>query len=262
MISRHLKFCNLCVIALLCSALTSLKACCQDRIDKNKKQPHFYSIPSLDEKKQLFRKSLITSGVLFAAGAIAFTENNFWSDHFWEETRNRNLPNFRVRVDDYIAFAPLATVYGLHLAGLKGKNNLFDQTAILLKAELMGFAIVAPLKAMTNRLRPDMNNDQSFPSGHTTQAFIGATFLHKEYGHLSPWYSVGGYAVAASVGALRIMNDKHFLSDVLFGAGIGILVTNVAYLTHRYRRTKKRQGLSMLPTYSQGVFGLAGMVQF
>jgi membrane-associated phospholipid phosphatase len=230
--------------------------------DKAKKPPAFYKVPSEEEKKSVFKKSLIASAALFVAGGIAFTDNDVWSDDGWEDARNRSFPDFQTRADDYLIFAPIATVYGLDLAGVKGKNSFRDKTAILLKAELMGFAIVAPLKAVTNRLRPNGDNDESFPSGHTAQGFISATFLHREYGHLSPWYSIGGYAVATSVGALRILNNKHYLSDVLFGAGIGILVTNLAYLTHGYKRTKKIQGLTVLPTYSEGTVGFAAGLRF
>ncbi|MGB6037280.1 MAG: phosphatase PAP2 family protein, partial [Cryomorphaceae bacterium] len=219
-------------------------------------------VPTSEEKKEAFKKSLIAPAALFVAGGIAFTDNGFWSDDAWEDARNESFSDFSTKVDDYLIFAPIAAVYGLELAGVKGKNSLRDRTAILLKAELMGFALVAPLKAVTNIQRPNGENNESFPSGHTAQGFIAATFLHREYGHLSPWYSIGGYAVATSVGALRILNNKHHLSDVLFGAGIGILVTNIAYLTHGYKRTKKINGLTVLPTYSEGNIGFAAGFKF
>ena len=222
----------------------------------------FYEVPSLDERRAEFRQSLIAPAAFFIAGGIAFTDNELWSDDAWEDGRNRSFPDFKTRADDYLIFAPIAAVYGLHLAGVRGAHSLRDQTAILLKAELMGFAIVTPLKLGTKRLRPNMENTESFPSGHTAQAFISATFLHREYGHLSPWYSIGGYAVAGSVGGLRILNNKHHLSDVLFGAGIGILVTNLAYLTHGYKHTKKVQGLTLMPTYSQGTVGVFAGLRF
>lgn len=221
-----------------------------------------FETPSLEERRAEFRKSIIAPAALFVAGGIAFTDNPVWSDDAWEDGRNRSFPNFRTRIDDYLIFAPIAAVYGLQIAGVKGAHSLRDQTAILLKAELMGFAVVTPLKLATNRVRPNGDNDESFPSGHTAQAFISATFLHREYGHLSPWYSIGGYAVASSVGALRILNNKHYLSDVLFGAGIGIMVTNLAYLTHGYKRTKKIEGLTLMPTYSEGAVGFAAGLRF
>jgi membrane-associated phospholipid phosphatase len=221
-----------------------------------------YEIPSVKERRAEFRRSLIAPAALFVAGGIAFTDNPIWSDDAWEDARNRSFSDFNTRIDDYLIFVPIAAVYGLQLGGVKGLHSLRDQTAILLKAELMGFAVVTPLKLATNRLRPNGENDESFPSGHTAQAFISATFLHREYGHLSPWYSIGGYTLAGSVGAMRILNNKHYLSDVLFGAGIGILVTNLAYLTHGYKRTKKIEGLTIMPTYSEGTVGVFAGLRF
>ena len=199
---------------------------------------------------------------MFATGAIAFIDNEIWSDEALNNYRDENYGDFRVRADDYLAFAPIVAVYGLELAGVQGKHSLSDRTNILFKAEMMSFAIVTGLKVGINRTRPNGENKDSFPSGHTAQAFISATFLHREYGHLSPWYSIGGYAMATSVATLRVMNDKHYLSDVLYGAGIGIFMTNLAYLTHGYRRAKKIQGLTVMPTYSDGTVGVAAGLRF
>lgn len=77
--------------------------------------------------------------------------------------------------------------------------------------------------------RPDGSSRTSFPSGHTATAFMTATMLRHEYGHLSPWIGIGGYTVATGTGLMRMANNKHWLSDVLTGAGIGILSTEVGY---------------------------------
>jgi membrane-associated phospholipid phosphatase len=260
--SRRFSFSSLRALWLLPILFASLSVFAQPSLPGRGEIPNFRSVPTTEEKKEVFRKSLIVPAALFVAGGIAFTDNSLWSDNAWEDARNESFSDFSTKVDDYLIFAPIAGVYGLELAGVKGKNSLRDRTAILLKAELMGFAVVAPLKAVTNRLRPNGENEESFPSGHTAQGFIAATFLHREYGHLSPWYSIGGYTVAASVGTLRILNNKHYLSDVLFGAGIGILVTNLAYLTHGYKHTKKMQGLTVLPTYSGETLGFAAGLRF
>ncbi|MBL3655959.1 phosphatase PAP2 family protein [Fulvivirga sediminis] len=208
-----------------------------------------------------FNTSLKTSAVLVGAGFLALTNNNFLSSVHIAEERNENMPNFRVHVDDYLQYAPAAVVYGLNLAGVKGKNNFGDRTAILLKSELIMMAIVFPSKELTHHQRPDGSNHQSFPSGHTAQAFAAATFLHKEYGHLSPLYSIVAYASATAVGALRVMNNKHYTSDVLVGAGVGILATNLAYLTHQYRwsgrrKSKSKSTLSVMPVYKNKSLGV------
>ncbi len=64
--------------------------------------------------------------------------------------------------------------------------------------------------------------------------------------------------MATGVGAMRVMNNRHWISDVMVGAGIGILSTNLAYLTHRYRWGKKKNGgqTTVIPSYD----GQTGMV--
>ncbi|MFR6416073.1 MAG: phosphatase PAP2 family protein, partial [Alistipes shahii] len=78
-------------------------------------------------------------------------------------------------------------------------------------------------------MRPDGSSRNSFPSGHTATAFMTATMLHKEYGHRSPWYSIGGYTVATLTGVTRQLNNRHWMSDIMVGAGIGILATELGY---------------------------------
>lgn len=79
------------------------------------------------------------------------------------------------------------------------------------------------------RRRPPLRRPSatSFPSYHTTQAFIGATVLAEEYGGRrgGGWIMAGGFTLATATGAMRLLNNRHWSSDVLAGAGIGILST-------------------------------------
>lgn len=210
-----------------------------------------------------FKKSLIVSGAFIGLGVIALSENEILSNEEYAEERNEHLPEFRTGVDDYLQYAPIAAVYGLNIFGIKGKNNFGNRTALLLKSEILSAAIVWTLKYTTREERPDRSNHRSFPSGHTAQAFTAATFMSKEYGDLSPWYSIGAYTAAASVGALRILNNKHYVSDVLVGAGIGILSTNIVYATHKYKWSRNANiSIQIVPTYDQGNIGLYGKVVF
>ena len=89
---------------------------------------------------------------------------------------------------------------------------------------------VNSIKYTSKEMRPDGSSANSWPSGHTATSFAGATILHKEYGLTrSPWYSIAGYGVATATGVMRVLNNRHWVSDVLSGAGIGILSTELAY---------------------------------
>jgi membrane-associated phospholipid phosphatase len=83
--------------------------------------------------------------------------------------------------------------------------------------------------------------------------------MHREYGKQNPWYSVLAYGTATSVGVLRMMNNRHWSTDVLMGAGIGILSTNLVYLLHNGKRIKKTK-LFTVPTYQNGNFGLKAII--
>ena len=99
----------------------------------------------------------------------------------------------------------------------------------MISAALMA-GVVNGLKYTVKRERPNQRKNNSFPSGHTATAFMAATMLYKEYKDLSPWVGIGAYSAATLVATGRMMNNRHWLSDVLAGAGIGIMSTEVGYL--------------------------------
>jgi len=127
---------------------------------------------------------------------------------------------------------------------------------------IMG-GIVQTMKSTINVQRPDGSNYNSFPSGHTATAFVGAHILFKEYKEISPWIGFSGYAIAAGTGLLRVTNRKHWLSDVSAGAGIGILSAELGYLLlpviHKALGIKEESKLSTLvvaPTIGLNNWGL------
>ena len=77
--------------------------------------------------------------------------------------------------------------------------------------------------------RPDATNYFSFPSGHTAAAFMAATLFYKEYGFKGYWVGLVAYAAAIVTGFTRILNNRHWLFDVIIGAALGILLTNLAF---------------------------------
>ena len=141
--------------------------------------------------------------------------------------RDNNL-----KIDDVSQFAPSLTVYGLNALGIQGKNDFKDRTIILGTASLIMGSTVTAMKKLTAIERPDGSNKLSFPSGSTAISFMGAEFLYQEYKDVSIWYGISGYLVATGTGFLRLHNNKHWFTDVVTGAGIGILSTKIAYWIH------------------------------
>lgn len=161
---------------------------------------------------------------LIVGGLIVKRED----DHF-RGLRNEYLPRFNRHLDDYMQYAPAAVMLGMKVAGVQSRSSWGRMlVSDAFSALLMG-GVVNTLKQTTNVERPDGSNKHSFPSGHTATAFMTATMFTKEYGHKSPWVGVGAYSVATATGLMRMANNKHWLSDVLTGAGLGILSTEVGY---------------------------------
>lgn len=151
------------------------------------------------------------------------------ADHSIHNSVVNGMPNFNTSVDDYIQYVPLATQLAMGLGGVKGRSKNRWQIVVTdaLAAAMMA-TMVQGIKHCTSRTRPD-GTKNSFPSGHTATAFMGATLLAHEYGHKSIWIPITGYSLATATGVLRILNNKHYVSDVLVGAAIGILSAELAY---------------------------------
>jgi len=148
--------------------------------------------------------------------------------HTHKEVSNRFT--CKIHIDDYTQYVPAIAVYGLDLAGLKAKHRVIDRTFLMASSYLISTASVQTLKRTTKIQRPDESSRSSFPSGHTATAFVGAHLLFKEYKDTSPWIGVAGYVVASGTGVLRVLNRRHWVSDVVTGAGIGMLSVELSYL--------------------------------
>ncbi len=130
--------------------------------------------------------------------------------------------------DDYLRFAPSAAYLGLMtVPGEKGQNRIIDRVLLTATAHALSLGSAYALKKAVRASRPDNSDNHGFPSGHVALAFTGAELLRLEYGNT---YGMAGYAVACAVAVMRLSNHRHYLNDVLFGAGLGILGARAAYL--------------------------------
>ncbi len=168
---------------------------------------------------------------LFLAGWALKSDKAMFRVNNKEGKENTQLlTNFKTGIDDYTQFFGPAMVVGLKLGGYEGRSDW----PRLLASAAMSYGIMAAfvngIKYTAKEMRPDGTSANSWPSGHTATAFVGATLLHKEYGLTrSPWWSVAGYGVATATGVMRVLNNRHWVSDVMSGAGIGILSTELGY---------------------------------
>lgn len=151
-------------------------------------------------------------------------------DRAFRNLTQNYIPDFRHHYDDYLQFAPAAVMFGLKAAGVEGRSSWGRMMVSDAFSSLLLFSVIQSVKHMDWVQRPNGANYHSFPSGHTATAFLTATMLHKEYGLTrSPWYSVGAYAAAAAVGLSRQLNNEHWLSDVMVGAGLGVMAAELGY---------------------------------
>lgn len=154
---------------------------------------------------------------------------------------NKN-PIHTTNLDDYIQYAPAAATFMLDASGVKGKHRIGEKFILYAMGNVVAASIVHPVKYFIHRERPDKSNLRSFPSGHTSTAFVAAELLHQEYGHLSPWISVAGYGTAALTGYFRMQNNAHWLGDVVAGAAFGIASTKISYwLLPKIKKAIKRK---------------------
>lgn len=201
------------------------------------------------------------AGILLPAGMIAYGVITV-NDH------RQILGNtWHTKADDYIQFAPAAALLALQPLGVSSPYGLKGNALRLLGAYVLTFAVVIPSKALFDSPRPDYRgNLESFPSGHTAAAFAGAECLRLAYRHRSPWYGIAGYTVATATGLMRMANNRHWLSDVVAGAGIGILSAKASYwligkMDHK-KGNGKAYGPIITPFYRQQQWGLGGIWQF
>lgn len=135
-------------------------------------------------------------------------------------------------IDNYLQVMPATLAWLLDFtSGIKARHNFRDRTLILATSYAFMGTTVYSIKSLTAVERPrNWGEFDAFPSGHTAVTFTGAHILYKEYKDCSPWIGIGGYLTATAVGVLRVINNAHWVSDVVTGAGLGILSAEIGYM--------------------------------
>lgn len=190
--------------------------------------------------------------VLIGLGISEINNGGIYSSYRVRRDLQSEFPHVRTRVDDVFPSMPMVLAGGLYLSGVKSRNHPLHATVMFFAANALGGWAGHHLKRETAIERPDASDFLAFPSKHTIAAFVAAECLHQEYGHKSAWISIAGYTMATTVGTIRMLENRHWLSDVLAGAGIGILSVRLTYIVYPWlvKQFAKRQpkGLIFSPT--------------
>lgn len=133
-------------------------------------------------------------------------------------------------IDNVLEYVPTVAVFGLKALGVKSESSWKKRLAVSVASFAVNAGVTYALKHTIHEKRPDGTDNRSFPSGHTSIAFCGATTLMHEYYKVSPWIGVAGYAVATTVAVDRVRRNRHRWGDVVAGAAIGCASAELGYL--------------------------------
>lgn len=206
----------------------------------------------------------ILPAALIATGVIGIAIDGMEDYHLFTRKDSTNF----VAIDDYLEWGLFGWVFVCDLLG-KEKHSFVDQLFLLGLAEGLNAGMVHGLKNVVDYTRPD-GRRRSFPSGHTANAFLGAHLTFKEFKDSSPVLAYSGYAMALLVAGSRVYKNRHWMADVIAGAGIGILSVELSYLIYfplrnalaRKANTKFSKNLLVAPLINEKGGGLYFSLRF
>jgi len=187
----------------------------------------------------------IILGTALLGASLAYTNDAKVQQYFQS---NKPLPKTLSRFGDYyggswVHWSLMTTVLCSSWLQKDSGQTAFRKFEFASSTILTNAAVTYFLKYSVGRERPNSENYRSFPSGHTSNSFAAAAVIHELYGDT---FGAIAYAIATMVGISRINDNKHYLSDVLVGAGIGTAIGR-GFAIHFNRESEKIQtGLSGL----------------
>lgn len=164
--------------------------------------------------------SVDTALILGAAGAVSLAVHPRDADLTRWSVRSSSLDHFfefgAIGGGTLVQFGGAATAYTIGRA--VGSHRVSAVGADLVRAQMLTTLLTQGLKVSVRRDRPD-GTRFSFPSGHSSGSFATAVVLQRHFG----WkVGVPAYAVGCYIAGSRLQENRHYASDVIFGAGIGI----------------------------------------
>ena len=207
---------------------------------------------------------VIVPGILIGAGTVA-SFSPWYQDNVDTPIQNWALSvngGKEFVLDNYLQFVPYLG-YAAAIPFAESEHSWQEKTLVMGTSFSVMMALVYSVKWLTGVGRPNTTNSMSFPSGHTALAFAGAEIVRQEYG---PWWGLAAYSAAAATGFLRVYNNWHWTSDVIAGAGAGILSGMIAYWMLPWERKvfkldSSRTQVAATPSYLPGPYN-APVVSF
>lgn len=246
------------LIAIICLVMLPNQLMALECLISNKNDVYNDSIKG----QQLLESSFLP--LVLVAGGLVLNQSDF-EKNLQKDLREKLGNDFYFGIDNVLLFVPSIEVYAFDLIGLKSKNHWFDQTKYMAISNVTTLVLTLALKELINKQRPNKENNYSMPSGHSSLVFTNATIVYQEFYESSPALASTGYIFASATAAMRVANNKHWISDVMVGAGLGIVVTNLVYYFEplkNFNPFKKDLKIVFLPQLGIKNYGLTFVSKF
>ena len=158
------------------------------------------------------------SRIIILAGLVGAGIASKYDDSFQKDTESKGLmPKGLAQVGEYWGPAGSLILWGSFIGNSKKEERLQYAVGSFIANGIITYGI----KFVTGRTRPDESNRRSFPSGHTSNSFLTATIANEIYGNK---VGIPAYTLACITGLSRLQDNKHYASDVIFGAALGTAI--------------------------------------
>ena len=237
---KYLMMIKKCLCLLLMSALVNLRLCGQV-IQQPSQSSDTLVKQNSTNSNYLKPAALIIPGtfLLYSALKPAVSGIENLDDEIFAQVKKNN-PGFHTNAEDYLMWTPSASVYVMDAFKVKTKHSFKEHLILDAGSIVITGGIGYAMRLISRNINAYTTQDTKFPSGHTANAFRGAEILHQELKDKNKLLSYSGYLVATTVGVLRIYNKDHLLTEVLAGAGLGILSSKFTYLIFDKVKYKKK----------------------
>ncbi len=220
-------------------------------------------LPTGRKTNQLINyKQIIIPASLIVTGSLL---RNSQTNLDVKKYRDQEFSNFKTESDDYFQYVPFVLTYSGNYLGFKSKHGNKQMFTNHIVSSLIMSATVIGIKKMVGDLRPDYTAFNSFPSGHTTNAFNLAMMQYLEYKDDNLWFASSGFVFAITTGLFRVLNDRHWLSDVVAGSGIGMLTSLIVFHWSPFNfdnKKEKQTSLIYFPVVGEKFAGVGLQLNF